>query len=125
MIPGAAVPALIGIVGQKSRESWQILFLLSAAIIIVMLTFYVITIRPDVQDFDHQADVQAIDPIQDQGNDVPEVIIHKQEDNLTANWPLDDAALTMLWSEDPQAMLQEAEGLRYLLKLSMDKAKEQ
>lgn len=55
IIPGFMVPALMGIVGTSTRTQWLTIFLISACVIFVSVGFFVISIRPEVQEFDDVA----------------------------------------------------------------------
>ena len=123
VIPGAAVPALIGVVGQRSRGSWECLFLVSAAIIIVTEGIYVVAIRPDVQDFDHQGE-STQQTLPSPSKEVPDIYVPPNDNFATSDWPSDDEALTMLWTENPEFVLEEARNLGSLLESTTEQSDE-
>jgi hypothetical protein len=54
-IPGFVVPAVMGVVGKETRREWLIIFLISAAVIFSSVGFFILSIRPEIQDFDEVA----------------------------------------------------------------------
>ena len=125
VIPGVAVPALIGLVGKETKDDWTILFLISTGVILLTVGFYTLVIKPNIQEFDKPA-LAAIREIQEfeeerdtenvseAGSEVTLVensSSDEEPDDFDAdcflNWPDAKEPLTITWTDDA-AKLNEA-----------------